>query len=200
MLPANARPRAISIVCASSTMRAKATVRDDAILYIPILFGLPPEGFPVSVRGRAAFPVPRGRGGARAGARPVRQCTQPSTHVGVCRPWWPAWKVLPRVAFRRKPYPTRPPRLPLSLRSLDAVARRHANRLESCTSLPRANGGSGTHVWRGRAGSAKLPLVCPRLLARSSDSTRHLGEHDINSCHSSIFFILYIFCYVLCIP
>lgn len=33
MLPANARPRAISIVCASSTMRAKATVRDDAILY-----------------------------------------------------------------------------------------------------------------------------------------------------------------------
>jgi hypothetical protein len=105
MLPANARPRAISIVVLVQRYERK---RPSAMMlsYIPILFGLPPEGFPVSVRGRAAFPVPRGRGGARADARPAP--VHPASHVGVCvcRPWWPAWKVLPRVAFRRKPYPT----------------------------------------------------------------------------------------------
>jgi hypothetical protein len=131
MLPANARPRAISIVCASSTMRAKATVRDDAILYsYPV--------WPSSGRLPRFGSRTRSLSGAASTRRRPRRCppcasasSQPA--MWACRPWWPAWwKVLPRVAFRRKPYyPTPSASVASVLRSLDAVARRHANRLES---------------------------------------------------------------------
>jgi len=161
MLPANIRLRAISILF---RQRRSAAMLPSPYPVRPSRFGFadaPP------------FPVPRGRGGARADPRPAR--LHPPTQPCDVLPVVACLESAPARSLSAKAVPHHP-RVPdpvclLSLSSFDAVSRAWRRRLARDGARRHAptawkaydvrGRAHATHVWRARAGSFCHTATCP---------------------------------------